>query len=226
MPPLSELEEYFASLGRHYGPLPADGGFATPFAAALAAVVGREKLAKVLQNLASLLPEITPASVWGLPPARLAEALRPAGFAPARAKRLRALLGWMAEQAGSDSPPADASLEFLRAHSPAGLRGSLLEVRGLGPESVDFFLLHALDLPFFAVNAQAYRLLRRHGFVGQEADYEEMQDLFRAALPEDTTGYRRCRLLLESLGRDFCRNAAPLCGACPLKAYMEYEPCD
>lgn len=226
MPSLSELEEYFVVLDRHYGPLPADDGFASPFAAALAAVVGREKLGKVLQNLVSVLPAVTPATVWSLPPARLAEALRPAGFAPARAKRLRALLGWMAERAETENPSDDSALEFLRDFSPADLRESLLEVRGLGPESVDFFLLHALELPFFAVNTRAYRLLRRHGFVGEEADYAEMQDLFRAALTEDIARYRRCGLLLERLGADFCRNAAPLCASCPLKPYMEYEPCD
>lgn len=234
MPPLQELEEYFSALGRHYGQKGADAAFASPFVAALAALVGRGKLDKVLQNLGAALPVITPASVWSLDPARLEQALRPAGFAPARSKRLRALLGWLAERAGQvkgtgndgEAPPDDASLEFLREYSPAELRASLLELRGLGPESVDFFLLHALDLPFFAVNSQAYRLLRRHGFVSEEADYDEIQELFHFALPEDSALYRRCRLLLEKLGSDFCRSAAPRCAACPLRAYMEYEPCD
>jgi endonuclease-3 related protein len=124
------------------------------------------------------------------------------------------------------SPPDDATLAFLRGFSPAALRDSLLGVRGLGPESVDFFLLHVLDFPFFAVNAQAYRLLRRHGFVGAEADYAEMQDLLQTALPADAACYRRCRRLLERLGAEFCRGGAPRCSACPLRVYMEYEPCD
>jgi endonuclease-3 related protein len=226
MPALAALEEYCKTLDRHYGPAPAGANFASPFAAALAAIVGRAELGKVLQNLAAVLPEITPASVWSLPPTRLAEALRPAGFAPDRAKRLRALLAWLAGQAETEIPPDDASLEFLNGASPARLRDSLLKVRGLGPESVDFFLLHALDLPFFAASAQAYRLLRRHGFVGTEAEYSEIQDIFRSALPEDTVLYRRCRLHLERLGAEFCRKAAPRCATCPLKAYMEYEPYD
>lgn len=226
MPALSELAEYFNALDNHYGPPPAGSGFVSPFQAALAALLGRGKLGRVLQNLAALLPEITPAAVWRLPPARLAEALRPAGFAQARAGRLRAFLGWLAGQAGGEIPPDEASLEFLKEFSPAGLRDSLLAVRGLGPESVDFFLLHALDLPFFAASAQAYRLLRRHGFVGAEAGYSEIQDLFHSALPENTALYRHCRLHLERLGAEYCRKAAPRCAVCPLGAYMEYEPCD
>lgn len=234
MPSVAELGEYYEVLRRHYGPAAGDG-VASAFEAVLAAVAGRDQLDKVEQNLraallsAGLTADITPAALWSLPPARLTEALRPAGFAPARAGRLRSVLAWLTERAGlaaEEGPPDDASLGFLRAFSLSDLRDSLLTVRGLGPESVDFFLLYGLNYPVFAVNLPACRLLRRHGFLGEEAEYQEIQELFSRALPEEAAVYRDCRFFLKRLGAEFCRKSGPRCAACPLKAYMEYEPCD
>ncbi|MDR2893101.1 MAG: hypothetical protein LBV80_08475 [Deltaproteobacteria bacterium] len=162
------------------------------------------------------------------------------GPAKIKTTRVRALAGFLASEAQVAATQmtvefdaasgairlADPQLTFLADLEADELRRRLIAWRGIGPESADALLLHAFDAPVFAVNSRSWRLLRRHGFVGPEADYEEMRELFQAALPEDTDIYRRYYRRITLLGKDFCRSAKFLCSSCPLKPYMEYEPCD
>lgn len=226
MPPLSELEEYLRVLrvcyaNRAAAPEAVSGG---RFARMLAVVAGLDKAPAVLRGFEAVLGQVTPAGVMALPRARLEQALRPAGFSGAKAGGLANLLEFLADKAAGEQLN-DPTLSFLDADDTAGLRAELLQVRGLGPESVDAVLLLALERPVFPVNAGIWRLLRRHGFVGEEAEYAEMQQMFTAILPEDVALYRECFLALRGVTGEFCR-ARPVCSSCPLGAYLEYELCE
>jgi endonuclease-3 related protein len=214
MPPLTELCAYYEAL-RGYSAGNALERFESrpPFERALAVLVGFGKAERVLGNLCGCLPagaELTPAALAGLSDPILEKALRPAGFAGNKIQKVRGLAKVMAQGAAAGDAPA--------------LGRELVSMRGIGRESADAVLLHALDYPVFAVNAQTYRLLKRHGFVGEEAAYAEMQELFHAVLPEEIKVYKEYYHLIRQVAEDFCRAAKPACAGCPLEGYMEYEP--
>jgi endonuclease-3 related protein len=214
VPPLADLCAYYEVL-RVYYPGNDLERFESrpPFERALAAFVGFGKAERVFGNLRACLPageELTPASLAGLSDLSLEKALRPSGFAGNKVRKVRGLLKVMARGGLS----GDAKT----------LWQELVSTRGIGRESADAVLLHALDYPVFAVNTQTYRLLRRHGFVGEETVYAEMQELFHAVLPEKVKVYKEYYHLIRQVAEEFCRAAKAACADCPLKGYMEYEP--
>ena len=63
------------------------------------------------------------------------------------------------------------------------LRRQLLDLRGLGPETVDAIILYAAQRPVFVADAYTRRVLARHGFLSDAADYHETQEFLHAHLP-------------------------------------------
>jgi endonuclease-3 related protein len=216
MPAATELCVYYEALRSYYAGLaPGQDENLPPFERILRVLVGFGKAEAVLVNLRGSLPAgevLNPAMLSGMSDAALEKALRPAGLAKNKLRKVRGLLNVLEGGASIADVPA--------------FRRELVSMRGLGPESADAVALHALDFPVFAVNAQTYRLLKRHGFVGEDAGYAEMQDLFQSVLPEEARVYKEYYHLIRQLAADFCRAAKPLCAGCPLKEYMEYEPDD
>nr|MDA3970220.1 endonuclease III domain-containing protein [Desulfobulbaceae bacterium] len=70
------------------------------------------------------------------------------------------------------------------------------------------------------IDAYAYRLLARHGFVGEESSYEEMQELMMDALPADVSLFNEFHALIVAVGKEFCRKKNPNCGSCPLALFL------
>ena len=62
-------------------------------------------------------------------------------------------------------------------------------VHGIGPETADSILLYAGGLPSFVVDAYTYRIFARHGWIGFDADYDQIQDYFQSGLPDDAAMY-------------------------------------
>ncbi|MDR1241189.1 MAG: hypothetical protein LBM00_00155 [Deltaproteobacteria bacterium] len=216
MPTATELCIYYEALRSYYaGRAPERNENSPPFERVLRVIAGFGKADAVLGNLRGGLPAgevLTPAALAAMPDVALERALRPAGLAGSKLRKVRGLLNVLAGGASMADVPA--------------FRRELVSMRGFGRESADAVALHALDYPVFAVNARTYRLLKRHGFVGEDAGYAEMQDLFQGVLPEEAGVYKEYYHLIRQLAADFCRAAKPLCAGCPLKGYMEYEPDD
>ena len=74
------------------------------------------------------------------------------------------------------------SLKRLFASPTAELRKELLALNGVGPETADSILLYAGNHPVFVVDAYTRRILSRHSILSEEADYEEVRELFERAL--------------------------------------------
>lgn len=171
----------------------------------------------------------------------LAEYIRPAGFFRLKAQRLRNTLRFFEERCGFD-------FTLLDDESLDSLREDLLAIKGVGRETADCILLYALNKPSFVVDAYTYRILSRHGLVGEDTDYEEMRELFMAALPKDAAGlspartqgaagdavprsesevvqlYNEYHALIVRCAKEWCRKAKPLCAQCPLGHWLEDEP--
>src|SRR5208282_6328747 len=68
---------------------------------------------------------------------------------------------------------------------PTGeLRGELLALNGVGPETADSILLYAGNHPSFVVDAYTRRILERHQIVSDATSYDEIRQLFEQALGE------------------------------------------
>ena len=146
----------------------------------------------------------------------LAREIRSAGYFNVKARRLKNLVDMIARQ-------YDADLTLFLKEETATLREELLSVKGIGPETADSILLYAARRPVFVVDAYTYRILGRHGVVGDEASYDEMQQLFIAHLPDDEALFNEFHALIVLIGKNYCRRK-PFCHLCPLQHWESNPP--
>ncbi len=156
---------------------------------------------------------LEPHALFAVPEEELQELIRPAGYFRVKAKRLRNLLRFFVER-------YNGSFEAMSRTDLATLREELLAVRGVGPETADSILLYALALPVFVVNAYTQRIFARHGWIGFDADYRQIQEYFADGLPADAAMYNEYHALLVRVGKDYCRKARPRCEGCPLRELL------
>ncbi len=144
-----------------------------------------------------------------LPKPRLAALIKSAGYYNLKADRLKHFLKFFFDgYAGKTGLMAKCSWKTLRRQ--------LLEVKGVGPETADSILLHALDKPVFVIDAYTKRILARHKIIPPDADYVSVQDVFMRQLKPDARLFNEYHALLVKLGKDYCRKQNPDCQACPL----------
>jgi len=129
--------------------------------------------------------------------------------------------GSFRRKAGTIKDLADAirqgpgDVEGFLALGDGALRGALLKIRGIGPETADAIMLYAARRPVFVVDSYTRRYAERHGIIVSRATYGEVQALFARALPRDAGTYAECHALLVRLGKEHCRSTRR-CGGCPL----------
>jgi endonuclease-3 related protein len=95
-----------------------------------------------------------------------------------------------------------------------------LDLRGLGPETVDAIILYAVQRPCFVADAYTRRVLVRHGFVSEAADYHQTQEFLHAHLPPDTSLFNEFHALLVEVGKKHCKPQSPKCAGCPLEELL------
>ena len=144
-----------------------------------------------------------------LAPAELAELIRPAGYFNIKAKRLKSFLDWLFTN-------YDGDLTNLEKLDTLQLRGELLSVKGIGPETADSILLYAFEREIFVVDAYTARIAVRHRLIEPGADYEQLRELFQSNLPADVQLFNEYHALMVRAGKEFCRPKAK-CAGCPLE---------
>ena len=148
-----------------------------------------------------------------LPAEELARQIRPCGYYNLKARRLKNLLAHISSQFNGD-------LELFFGEEPQDLRESLLQVKGIGPETADSIILYAANKPTFVVDAYTQRILFRHGLLAEDAtDYHHIQELFLAVLPEDVAMFNEYHALLVRTGKEYCKKKKPRCQECPLEGF-------
>jgi endonuclease III related protein len=208
MPPLQQV---YNQLLARFGPQhwwPGESPFEIMVGAVLVQNTAWRNVERAIANLrdAGLME---PRALYAIPPEELAELIRPAGYFQVKTGRLRNLLKFVIDE-------YDGSLDAMFSTNVATLREQLLAIRGVGPETADAILLYAGGLPTFVVDTYTHRILARHGWIGYDADYHEIKELFESLLPADASLYNEYHALLVRVGKDFCRRSAPKCDACPL----------
>lgn len=106
---------------------------------------------------------------------RLERLIRPSGYFRQKAKRLKTFVRFLDKS-------CHGSLETMFSQPTEKLRGELLSLNGVGPETADSILLYAGNHPVFVADAYTRRILDRHGILPVLADYEEIRNLFQRAL--------------------------------------------
>lgn len=147
----------------------------------------------------------------------LGRVIRSSGYYRVKARRLRNSAQFIMSR-------YRGSIARMRRADTALLRRELLSVNGIGNETADSILLYALGKPVFVVDAYTRRIFSRHGYIAEDASYEELQRLFAEGVPADTKRYNEYHALIVKLGNDLCKKSAPRCGECPLGGSLRRVP--
>ncbi len=208
-----QLLEVYRLLLAAYGPQnwwPGEGPFEVMVGAVLTQNVSWRNVERALENLKAA-GVLSPAGLRALPQEELERLIRPAGFFRVKARRLRALLDYLERAHGGD-PTALARGDL------ADLRRDLVAIPGIGPETADSILLYAAGRPTFVVDAYTGRLLSRLGWMSSRTPYEERRAFFMAHLPPLPSLFNEYHALIVRHGKECCRQEAPRCCSCPLRA--------
>ncbi len=145
----------------------------------------------------------------------LTELIYSCGYYRAKARKLKALAGFLEESCGDD-------LEKLFAVEADELRRQLLAVHGVGPETADSIVLYAACKPSFVIDAYTRRIFSRLGLASGKESYDELKSLFEDNLPIDMPLCNEYHALLVRHGKDVCR-MKPFCIDCCLKDICMYH---
>lgn len=207
----NRIQEIHTRLVDHFGPQHWWPG-ETPFEIMLGAVLTQNTSWRNVSMVIEALRQdglLSFVALEDLPTEVLAEKIRPSGYYNQKAKRLKGLFATIREDSGS--------LEDFFEQDTRILREKLLAIKGIGPETADSITLYAAAKPVFVVDAYTYRILLRHDLIGEDAGYEEIQDLFLGKLPTDTQLFNEYHALLVRLAKEYCKKSSPLCDSCPLQ---------
>ena len=145
-----------------------------------------------------------------MPPRRLAELIRPAGYFNVKARRLKNFVSRARGSSGDD-------IRGFLSRPVEVLRRELLGVNGIGPETADSMILYAAGGASFVVDSYTRRVCVRHGLVAT-ADYDAVKAFFEQSLPVDVELWKDYHAQLVAVGKHYCR-PAPQCRGCPLEAF-------
>jgi endonuclease-3 related protein len=151
---------------------------------------------------------LTPAALLRIPEDDLAEIIRASGYYHLKAARLKAFVRFFMDD-------YYGNIAAMKAEGLPLLREKLLGVRGVGPETADSILLYACQKPIFVSDAYTRRIFLRHGLIDEAADYDGIQSLAMASLPNDTNLFNQFHALIVVAAKTFCRKR-PECADCPL----------
>jgi endonuclease III related protein len=202
------LRDVFQRLGAVYGPMrwwPAESPLEVVIGAVLTQNTRWENVERAIDNLRRA-DCLALESLLALPEADLGQLIRPSGYFNIKARRLGSLLRFVAESGG---------IEALADWETERLRGALLAVHGIGPETADDILLYAFGRPVFVVDAYTRRLFGRLQWEDARAAYEHLRRRVEAELGPDTAALNELHALIVEHGKRYCR-PRPLCGECPL----------
>ncbi|MHC1701390.1 MAG: endonuclease III domain-containing protein [Humidesulfovibrio sp.] len=188
----------------------------TPFEVAVGAILTQNTNWKNVEKAIANLKDahaLTARGLRAMPPARLEELIRPAGYFRIKTKRLMEFLDFLETESALE-------IEVLADQELHRLRPKLLAVRGIGPETADSILLYALGKPTFVVDAYTVRMFSRHGLIPEETDYHEVQDIAQSALPCEAADYNEFHALIVRAAKEWCRKTRPLCSLCPARALL------
>lgn len=137
-------------------------------------------------------PDYYPKKLLNTPIEDLANLIKPSGFFNIKTKRLLSVTHWWLQKTKDDIP---ITKDIDR------LRESLLEVKGIGPETADSILLYCFDLPSFVIDAYTKRICSIYLNTPIDINYHELQAIFMNSLSLDHKLFNEFHALLVQLGK-------------------------
>jgi endonuclease-3 related protein len=201
----------YGKLYKAYGPRhwwPGETSFEVMVGAILTQNTSWRNVEKAIQKLKGK-GILHPEGIRRLKKNELASLIQSSGYYRIKTDRLKAFTDFLYKE-------FDGNLRKMRKSSLEKLRESLLEVKGIGPETADSILLYGLKKPIFVIDAYTKRVLSRYGIITEKASYEEVQNLFMDHLPHDEKLFNEYHALFVHLGKIICKKI-PRCDICPLK---------
>lgn len=208
-----DLRQAYQLLFDHFGPQKWWPG-ETPFEVMVGAILTQNtnwgNVEKAIKNLKkeNLL---NPKAIHSLCQPVLASLIRPAGYFNIKARRLKNFSGALVRDFGG-------SVKALKKLPQEKAREWLLSINGVGKETSDSILLYALNKPIFVIDAYTKRILVRHAVVSEEADYDDLQEIFMDNLENDVRLFNEYHALIVRTGKEYCRRT-PECSKCPLNSW-------
>lgn len=149
---------------------------------------------------------LQPAALAAVEPVTLAPLIRSAGFFRAKASRLRGLAKFVVEA---------GEMQKLAQWPTSRLRGALLDLDGIGPETADAILLYAFDRPAVVIDAYLRRLVGRLHPAGEMLSDEALRETITAEISDAPTLNEFHALVVEH-GKRHC-SIRPRCATCRLR---------
>jgi endonuclease-3 len=142
----------------------------------------------------------TPQEMLALGEARIESLIRPVGFAPTKAKRLRQVSRILMEQ--------------YHGRVPDDL-DALLALPGVGRKTANLVLSEAFGLDAICVDTHVHRISNRIGLVKTRTP-EATEEALRRVLPRNL--WQCYNPLLVAFGQVICRPVSPFCSTCPVRS--------
>ena len=203
--------QIFDQLLKHLGPQhwwPGESPFEVMVGTVLVQNTSWKNVERAISNLRDA-DLVDPGRLAAVAVDELQDLIRPAGYYRIKSTRLRNLLALVNDR-------YDGSLEAMRKADSYDLREQLLAVHGIGPETADSILLYALEKPAFVVDAYTHRIFSRHGWIGFDIDYHQLQEEITSQLPQEVSMFNEFHALLVHVGHHYCHKRNPQCDDCPL----------
>ena len=143
---------------------------------------------------------------------RVARLIRPAGCFNVKTRRIKALCAWYLHSGG---------YQRLRRRSTAQLRGQLLAVHGVGPETADAILLYGFHRAVFVIDAYTRRLFARLGDIVGTEPYDALSARFAELFESRAKSLNELHALIVCHAKTVCRTT-PRCARCCLAEHCRY----
>ncbi|MED4203461.1 endonuclease III domain-containing protein [Neobacillus mesonae] len=208
---MQDFLKIYNKLFTYYGPQgwwPAETTFEMMIGAILVQNTSWRNVEKALINL---MPFLKPYVIEKISVEELAELIRPSGFFNIKAKRIKSYMEWFKTY--------EYDIQQVKKIDRVKLRGELLSIKGIGPETADVIQLYAFDIPIFIVDAYARRIFYRLGYDMPDT-YDDFRMQIEVELPRDLMLYNEYHALLVEHSKVHCRKT-PICGGCPLLEVCE-----
>ncbi|MDR3231356.1 MAG: endonuclease III [Synergistaceae bacterium] len=142
------------------------------------------------------------------------DAIRPAGLAPTKARRILEILGVI--YADFDC----YSILSLADRGRDKAREYLLSLPGVGAKTAACVLVFDMGLPAFPVDTHIGRFCRRVGFVEEKMSADEISALLEREVAPSR--YLGGHVNIIEHGRAVCRARGPLCGECVVSGFCSF----
>ncbi len=197
-------------LRKKYGPettLDRVSAFRDPFKVLIATVLSQrtrdEVTDEATKRLFARFPTVQ--ALAKAPVDAIATLIKPVGFYPTKARRIRDI--------------SEKILKKYRGIVPGTMK-ELIELHGVGPKTAACVLIYGYGLPAVAVDTHVNRVCQRLGWVNEGTKPEKTQEfLGKHLMPSQKL---QINSSFVSFGKDICRPIRPQCTRCSFTSFCSY----